>query len=419
MNSLNQKLIAIILGLSFTFNSYSQADCIDVAVRDSPVKVACSAPLDPVCGCDGITYENECKAKNAGVRKLAKGPCKKNPGNGLDCIDVAVRDSPLKLACSAPLDPVCGCDGITYENECKAKNAGVTRTTRGPCSSKNGTGVIAPDDCKSTVLVQCPPEVAEKFEPVCGCDGKTYRNSCVASNSVSRFVNGECNKQNGQGWNNQNSNKPKDGGWNGGGKPKTSAGNDGKVANADSPTISIDRSLTGSAAIWDHLKNWKGSNGENAAAKIDLTWYPDDASKGVTVVQNIKGKKEEGLNVQLDSSGFSTRGTFVRPFQVDGSNITPDLNIIFPVKNISPSADSTGFVIEQNLKDKVIVLNADSYLMTIRNAKGGNASFVQLEKPNSKGEIWGRCIMNKKKYLVKLNWVRGEVSTRSVFNVVK
>jgi hypothetical protein len=29
--------------------------------------------------------------------------------------------------------PVCGCDGITYGNQCQAEKSGVTSFTKGPC----------------------------------------------------------------------------------------------------------------------------------------------------------------------------------------------------------------------------------------------------------------------------------------------
>ncbi len=49
------------------------ADCIDASkVRADAM---CTMQYDPVCGCDGKTYSNDCVATNSGVRTFTKGPC--------------------------------------------------------------------------------------------------------------------------------------------------------------------------------------------------------------------------------------------------------------------------------------------------------------------------------------------------------
>lgn len=195
-------------------------DCVNPIQQEWGFVIDCAGEGEPVCGCDNVTYTNSCHAfYYGGVVTYAQGPCLKNQeqcqaipsmvdfgacamplgfaftengcvmtsgcsyvgNNGydyssyffeseyqcvasciipieVDCVDEEQID--FEHGCPEVLNPVCGCDSITYINDCYAHYyGGVANWTQGACqtasinSTDNGKLSVFPNPTQSQLNI--------------------------------------------------------------------------------------------------------------------------------------------------------------------------------------------------------------------------------------------------------------------------
>ncbi|XP_076472604.1 agrin-like [Babylonia areolata] len=184
------------------FHCANDAICRVHNGRPQCVCPQCSEEYRPVCGFNGITYENECKLRQFNcenqirVQIKKRGPCNGCAAKKCDFYAVCetVDDQPRcvcpsKASCRRAEGQVCGTDGRTYSSECHMKVDSCRRreivsvASTGNCEKCRGVVCRHGKKCENGECV-CPILCPTTRDAVCGSDGRSYINECEMRKSA-------------------------------------------------------------------------------------------------------------------------------------------------------------------------------------------------------------------------------------------
>lgn len=174
----------------------------------------CADEYKPLCDLKGNTYRNRCLYENVACLKQQKGEMAPEIAHPGPCPSTTMEECTAE-ACPTDVDPVCGDDGQTYDNQCHFDQANCQHFNRtgkllevkyeGACGGIRNeartdsrttslpprvieTSSRLPDiDLTTSINVQLPSEAtifecnnncSKEREPVCDSKGKEHLNAC-------------------------------------------------------------------------------------------------------------------------------------------------------------------------------------------------------------------------------------------------
>lgn len=150
----------------------------------------CPGVYAPVCGCDGVTYNNPCDAARNGTAVDTSAVCAGTTPCHLDseCAGGEFCNRPdgvcggvgncasrgIGRFCSDVCEPECGCDGNSYVNDCQRRQAGVSLASLGNCPGGTPACAAGGGCCATTgdcgMMQECvgghPGAMTGRCEPI-------------------------------------------------------------------------------------------------------------------------------------------------------------------------------------------------------------------------------------------------------------
>jgi hypothetical protein len=170
-------------------------DCINYSQIEAGFSVLCAADINPVCGCDGMTYNNSCIAFYVGgVTSYGIGACYDSTCLVIPSgVDFGLCDMPLGWART---DTGCiSMSGCSYISQYGYDYSSLFFDSEIACGNYCTNTIV---DCVDSLQIDTTMGCILIYDPVCGCNGITYSNDCVATyfGGVTSWTAGPCEQNN-------------------------------------------------------------------------------------------------------------------------------------------------------------------------------------------------------------------------------